>query len=130
MASGWKELYRDWSWVRGEGRFPIPAYSEYMPPPRVGQKPYGNWDIETPFSESDPFGWSIGSDEQERELAPGLLNIARQVVDSIAALAAGKGASRIGRMHLADNPYWPDNLAREAANIAHERYLFLSPLAL
>lgn len=130
MARGWKELYQDWSWVRGEGRFPIPAYSEYMPPPRIGQKPYGNWDIETPFSDSDPFGWSIRADEQERELAPGLLNIARQVIDSIASLAAGKTVSRIGRMHLADNPYWPDNLAREAANVAHERYLFLSPLAL
>ena len=129
MAGGWKELYGDWSWARGEGHFPIPAYSEYMPPPRIGQKPYGNWDIETPFSEGDPFGWSVGADEQERELAPGLLNIARQVIDSVVAVATGKTAARIGRMHLADNPYWPDNLAREAGNIAHERYLFLSPLA-
>ena len=128
MAGSWKELYRDWSWARGEGHFPIPAYSEYMPPPRIGQKPYGNWDIETPFSDADPYGWSVGAAEQERELAPGLLNIARQVVDCVAAL--GKGTTRIGRMHLADNPYWPDVLAQAAANLAHERYLFLSPLAL
>ena len=128
MAGGWKELYRDWSWARGEGHFRIPAYSEYMPPPRIGQKPYGYWDIDTPFTDDDAFGWQVGATEQERELAPGLANIARQVVDCVVAL--GKGSARVGRMHLVDNPYWPGALARADAGPAHERYLFLSPLAL
>jgi hypothetical protein len=125
---GWKALFADWSWVRGEGRFPIAAYSEYMPPPRVGQKPYGNWDLDTPFSEDDPWGWRIAQSERDKELTPGRAIIARQLIDSIVTLATGKGQSRIGRRHLENNPYWPKSLASAAP--AHERYLFLSPLAL
>ena len=68
---GWAQLFDDWSWVRGEGRFPIPAYSEFMPPPRIGQKPYGPGEIDTPFSADDPWGWNIRTHEQEQELTPG-----------------------------------------------------------
>jgi hypothetical protein len=127
---GWKSLFGDWSWVRGEGNFPIAAYSEFMPAPRIGQKPYGNWDLHAPFAESDPFGWRITADEESRELAPGMASIARQLIESMTALVTGKGAHRIGRYHLEGNIYWPKTLARQSASLAHERYLFLSPLAL
>lgn len=128
--TGWRQLFADWSWARGEGRFPIAAYSEFMPPPRIGQKPYGVWDTHAPFEDDDPFGWHVSADEEARELAPGLLIIARQLLDAMAALATGKGASRIGRLHLENNPYWPRQLAEQAAQLGHERSLFLSPLAL
>jgi hypothetical protein len=125
---GWRQLYEDWSWMRGEGRFPIAAYSEYMPPPRIGRKPYGAWEREAPFSADDPWGWTVGAAEREKELTPGLAHIAHQLLESVVALATGHGAHRIGHHHLAGNPYWPESLAHQA--LAHERYVLLSPLAL
>src|SRR6478735_4905526 len=124
---GWPQLFGDWSWARGEGRFPIAAYSEYMPPPRVGQKPYGLWEIESPFVRDDLWGWQISAHEQEQELTPGLADIGRQLIDAIVALATGRGTHRIGRRHLENNPYWPKTLAENAGTLAQERYLFLSP---
>ena len=38
---GWKRLLAGVSQFRAPGRFPIAAYSEFMPPPRMGRKPYG-----------------------------------------------------------------------------------------
>ena len=43
-ASGWKQLLDGAPWFKGEGRFPITAYSEYVPPPWLGCKPYGEVD--------------------------------------------------------------------------------------
>ena len=39
--TGWERLRADAEWCRGQGSFPIAAYSEYMPPPWLGVKPYG-----------------------------------------------------------------------------------------
>ena len=36
-VQGWKRLLQGRPWFRGEGSFPFPAYSEFMPPPRLGQ---------------------------------------------------------------------------------------------
>jgi hypothetical protein len=127
---GWQTLFDDWSWVRGEGKFPIAAYSEFMPPPRIGQKPYGSWDIEKPFSSDDPFGWRVTAVEQQKELTPGFERIGRQLVDSVVALATGQGAHRIGARHLEGNPYWPGSLSRVSATLTHERYVHLAPVAL
>jgi hypothetical protein len=129
-AGGWQQLFQDWSWVRGEGRFPIPAYSEFMPPPRIGQKPYGHWEVDVPFARDDPWGWTVSAAEREREIDPGLAGIAKQLSEAVVALATGQGAHKIGRYHLEDNPYWPKALAERSASLDHERYLFLSPLAL
>src|SRR5207244_13357437 len=38
-TQGWKRLLDRWPWFRGEGRYPIAAYSEFMPPQRVLRKP-------------------------------------------------------------------------------------------
>jgi len=127
---GWAGLVGDWSWVRGEGRFPIPAYSEFMPPPRIAQKPYGTSDLAAPFSPDDPWGWKISAGDQERELRPGLAVIARQLIECVTGLATGRGVHRIGRYHLTDNPYWPKALADGAAALSEERFVFLSPIAL
>ena len=130
QKDGWARLFDDWSWAHGQDRFPIPAYSEYMPPPRIGQKPYGTYEINTPFSDDDPWGWRVDPDEEEQELTPGLAIIGSQLIKKIAALATGSGADRIGHHHLQDNPFWPASLAKNAGSFAQERYLFLSPLAL
>src|SRR5438128_2341433 len=39
--AGWPVLLGGWPWFRGAGRYPLPAYSEFMPPPRLVRKPYG-----------------------------------------------------------------------------------------
>jgi peptidase M28-like protein len=127
---GWQQLFCDWSWARGEGRFPIAAYSEFMPPPRIGQKPYGCRELDTPFSADDPWGWRLSAEEQAQELAPGLELIARQLIETTVGLASGKGAHHIGHHHLTNNPYWPAMLAAGAAALPDEPHLFLSPLAL
>lgn len=128
MTQGWRQLYEDWSWVRGEGRFPIAAYSEFMPPPRIGQKPYGGWELDCPFADDDPFGWRVGEAEQGRELEPGLANIAKQLVKAVMTLTSGKGAHRIGHRHLSGNPYWLPVLGERSP--PQDRTVFLAPLAL
>ena len=70
---GWKQLLAGWPWFQGEGSYPIAAYSEFMPPPRLGWKPYGN---EPPdpqlFIDEDPWGWYVTEYEEANELQPGL----------------------------------------------------------
>ena len=42
--AGWQTLTDGFSWFVGQGRFPLPAYSEFMPPPRLGISPCGELD--------------------------------------------------------------------------------------
>ena len=78
-SSGWKALYAGAPWFRGPGRFPIPAYSEFVPPPRIGGKPYDGSD--PPFFDTqDPYGWPVSESEQHLQLAPGLRHVADCVV--------------------------------------------------
>ena len=88
-------------WFRGEGKYPLPAYSEFMPPPRVGRKPCGEID-RTLFADGDDFGWRISEREEMRELRPGLQRI---------------GAHLLHEMVRIGGP-------------AHERYVIIAPLAL
>jgi hypothetical protein len=127
-TKGWPSLFDDPSWTRVRQRFPIAAYSEFMPPPRIGQKPYGTW-ARSPFIESDPWGWRITPYETDRHLRPGLVTIGSQLLNDLVAVAEGQ-QHNIGEMHLADNPYWPKSLSERAASLTHERFLVLSPLAL
>src|SRR5438445_5762939 len=106
-TNGWRDLLPSASAFRGEGNFPIAAYSEFMPPPRIAVKPSGAVEYDSSLSDDDPFGWRITAQEQERQLAPGLPIIGRQIIETVVALAAGHGRHRIGAYHLKDNPYWP-----------------------
>ena len=125
---GWKNLVRDTAGFRCEGRFPIAAYSEFMPPPRVAIKPSGAFEYEVPFSEGDPWGWRISASEQVQEIAHGLPLIARQILETMVSLTSGRSAHRIGHYHLKDNPCWPEALA--GRSLPNERHVFLSSLAL
>jgi hypothetical protein len=119
-------------WFDGEGRFPLPAYSEFMPAPRLGQRPYGEPDTSL-FSEDDPFGWHIPEVEIEYEIQPGLVSLARQIAGEIVELGDGKSAYKIaghlGR-NLVNNPYWPIELSSQAGRLQDERYVILLPMAL
>ncbi|HBZ70288.1 MAG TPA: hypothetical protein DEP35_11365, partial [Deltaproteobacteria bacterium] len=126
---GWKSLVADWPWFGGSGRFPISAYSEFMPPPRLGLAPYG-WANPFLFREEDPSGWHVTEYEEAFELRPGLLRIAEQVMESMVHLANGREAHGISRAKLLGNPYWPDALAERKGQLRHERFVLLLPLSL
>src|SRR5262245_29779299 len=128
-ATGWKKLLEGAPWFRGEGAYPITAYSEFIPPPRLGQKPYSEPD---PFMAAlaDPYGWHVTEYEEEFELLPGLDALASELLLAFISLGEGRPAHGISRQKLAGNPYWPPELADRAGNLAHERYVTLAPLAL
>ncbi len=113
----------------GDGHFPIAAYSEFMPAPRIGRKPYGTWTFAA-LSETNPHRWQVTAREESQFLKPGLENIGAQLINDLVAVAAAKSANHIGAAHLQDNPYWPAALAKGARGLQHERFAILSPLAL
>jgi hypothetical protein len=130
--AGWKKLVQGYPWFTGKGQFPIPAYSEFMPPPRFGRSPYGEIDP-LHFSSDDPFGWYISEIEEELELQPGLSILANQILKQITELGQGKPAYNIaGQMgrNLINNPYWPPELATQAGKLPHEQFIVFLPLAL
>ncbi len=122
---GWQRLLANHTWFQGKGKFPITAYSEFMPPPRLGRKPYGSLDTLL-FAEDDPFGWHVTEFEQIAQLNPGMIQIARELVGCLHHLGRGEPAHGISRHKLTDNPYWPD----ETLAPANERYVILAPLSL
>lgn len=129
---GWRKILAGYPWFNCKGCFPISAYSEFMPPPRLGCKPYGKAD-KTILSEDDPFGWIISEIEEENELKPGIGYIGKQIMKSIVKL--GKGIphhyiSGHNNENLENNPYWPQELASHAGNLIHERYVTLLPMML
>ena len=126
---GWKRLLAGLSEFRTPGRFPIPAYSEFMPPPRMGQKPYGAEDPVL-FQNGDPLGWHVTEYEEAMELRPGLEHLATQLIEAIEHLGNGRPAHGIARAKLEGNPYWPKELAERAGRLPHERYVAIAPLAL
>lgn len=129
---GWRKLVEGHPWFDGEGKYPIPAYSEFMPPPRVGRTAYGGVDPLL-FSADDPHGWRVSEIEEEYELRPGLESIGKQVLEQLVKLGRGEPAYHIsghkGR-NLEGNRYWPKELADGAKGLEHERYVILMPLAL
>jgi hypothetical protein len=116
-------------WCRGAGRFPITAYSEFLPPPWLGVKPSGEVGA-LPGPRADDWGWGVTEYEQQQELLPGLELIARGALQEIVLLGEGKPTPHIARSKLDGNPYWPSALAQRAGQLAHERYVLLLPVAL
>ncbi|MBV9125017.1 MAG: hypothetical protein JO112_16810, partial [Planctomycetes bacterium] len=127
-ATGWKQLQAGWPWFQGPGRFPIAAYSEFLPPPWLGCKPYGETD--DTFAADDPWGWRVTEYEEALQLRPGLNHLAQHLLNALVHLGQGRATHGISRHKLVDNPYWPPRLAHRAGSLAHERYLLLLPLAL
>ena len=126
---GWPQLLHGVPWFRGPGSYPITAYSEFMPAPRVGPGPYGDGEP-LPCSAHDPFGWQVSEHEEEAELGPGLAQVAREVVHALVHLGEGRPTHGISRAKLEGNPYWPPALAARAGQRAGEAYVVLLPLAL
>lgn len=131
--TGWRELIASYPWFDGDGHYPLPAYSEFMPPPRLGRSPFDSAIDPMVFSEDDPFGWRVPEIEEEIELRPGLEDIGKQIMEHLLKLGRGKPGHHIGghqNRNLKDNLYWPSELAERAGRLDHERYIVLLPLAL
>ncbi|PYQ33246.1 MAG: hypothetical protein DMF57_10105 [Acidobacteria bacterium] len=111
-----------------DGPYRIAAYSEFMPAPRMGQKPLGERDPLLVRGD-DPIGWPITEYEEAFELRPGLEQIGRQLIRALHALGRGHPARGISKGKLKGNPAWPPALSEHGAP-AHERYVLLLPLAL
>ncbi|HEV3261610.1 MAG TPA: hypothetical protein VG013_32470, partial [Gemmataceae bacterium] len=128
-TSGGKRLLAGAPWFRGEGQYPVAAYSEFMPPPRLGLKPYGDRDPVL-LADDDPWGWNVSEYEEAVQLRPGLHKMAVQLLERVAHLCHGRPAHGIARHKLIGNPCWPPELAERAGALAHEQYVNLLPLAL
>jgi hypothetical protein len=129
MSTGWHRLIPPDDCFRGEGNYPLDAYSEFLPPPRVGWKPYGGRGPDPElFSPEDPFGWRVGEFEEHLQLRTGLVQLGKQVLGRLARLLDQNTKTGIPALELVDNPYWPAELAAEPA-LPHERCLTLLPLA-
>jgi hypothetical protein len=131
-VAGWPQMIPPASWCRGPGRYPIDAYSEFMPPPRLGIKAYGGAPPDQHlFSRDDPFGFRINEFEEARELQPGLGQIADRIVHRVGHLLRGeKAQDGVPPIDLVDNPYWPPELAERCGSLTHDRGVVLAPLAL
>ena len=131
-STGWETLVKGYPWFSEKDRYPIPAYSEFMPPPRLSLSAYSGLN-DLVFAKDDSTAWYISEVEEECELQPGLSSLAHQIVEEIFKLGQGQPAYRIaghqGR-NLEDNIYWPPELAAQAGKLLHERYVVFLPLAL
>ena len=79
---GWQRLMSGANSFRGDGRYPIPAYSEFMPAPHPLCKPYDEI-IAIHLAEDGPWGWPVSEYEEAFELRPGLEHIAREILGSL-----------------------------------------------
>jgi hypothetical protein len=122
-------LLEGWPWFTGSSRYAISAYSEFMPPPRLGHRPYGSKDALL-FQDEDPWGWHVTEYEERLELYPGLETIAQLLLEKMIDLASGRPSHGIPGVDLETNPYWPKLLADHVGSFDHERFVLVISLAL
>src|SRR5512139_1092334 len=129
---GWQELVDGYPWFEGKDCYPIQAYSEFMPAPRMGRSLYGDIDRFL-FDEKDLYGWRVPEIDQEYELNPGLERIANQVLAHFARLGRGESVRALvglNRRLIEDNPYWSPEIDARLGSLTRERYVTLLPVAL
>ena len=113
---GWDEIEAEArDAFAGEGRFPLPAYSEFMPSPYVVLKPYAGRraDGACTVGASDEAAMDVTEHEQAHELTPGLAKIAAHLLTELDRLVRG-APHEFSRTLLEDNPAWPSALAASA----------------
>jgi hypothetical protein len=129
---GWQKLVEGFPWFEGKGCYPIPAYSEFMPAPRLGRSLYGEID-RLLFDEADVYGWRVPEIEEEYELLPGLERIANQVLAHLVKFGQGDAVRALiglNRRLLEGNPYWSPELDARLGSLPRERFVMLLPIAL
>ena len=117
----------------GAGRFPLRAYSEFMPPPYIGIKPAAPDRASAPvtFGVSSGDALDIDEYEQAHDVEPGLDRIADHLVAELGKLVRGE-AHALSHTLLAGNPAWPAELADAAKHhrLKHDPLLVIASLAL
>jgi hypothetical protein len=117
----------------GMGRFPLRAYSEFMPPPYVGIKPYApdRGHASTTFGVGDGDALDIDEYEQAHDLEPGLDRIADHLLFELGKLVRGQPHA-LSRTLLEGNSAWPPELAdaARAGKLAHDPLILICALAL
>src|SRR3954447_24134608 len=127
--AGWPKLIPSRDGFQTSDDFRIDAYSEFVPPPRVGWKPYGPVPVNRyVFAPDDPFGWLVHEFDEALELQPGLHQIARQLMTRLKRLQEGNPDAGLPQHVSQNNPFWPPELG--GAHLQHERCVLLLPLAL
>ncbi|MGZ3597888.1 MAG: hypothetical protein ACXU9E_08265, partial [Syntrophales bacterium] len=130
---GWKRFLKGFPWYNAERKYPLQAYSEFMPPVRTGINPYDGTVYPWVLRDDDPFGWHIMEIEEEYQLKPGLEKIGRQVIRHILQLGTGTLPVHLAghnQRNLADNLFWPRTLASRQVELKHERYVIIQPYSL
>ena len=117
----------------GAGKFPLRAYSEFMPPPYVGLKPYAP-DLHSAAATcaiSDENALDIDEYEQAHDLEPGLAWIAAYLVHEVGKLTRGEPHG-FSRTALDGNPAWPPELAAaaRAGRLTDDPVIVIQTLAL
>ena len=120
--SAWSRLLADDDWCRGRGRFPLPAYSEYLPPPYLFPKPYG--DARPPLGApgrrlrlaDHRIRGRTGTGARAWKSSPAMR------CTQLVRLGRGQPTPHISRSKLRNNPYWPASLAARAGQ-SHPRTL-------
>ena len=112
---GWVRIEAEARRAFGHGPFPIRAYSESMPPPYVGIKPYDPDRARAPCTARAPDDGALDVTEYEQaeELSPGLDHIAAHVLGELAKLVRGERHA-FSRTLLDGNAAWPPDLAESA----------------
>jgi hypothetical protein len=134
MREGWSRIEAEAKGAFvGKGKLPLPAYSEFMPPPYVGIKPYDPTRAgqSATFGASDETSLDVSEYEMAHEIRPGLASVAEHIAFELAKLQRGE-AHALSRTLLEDNPAWPAQLADAAAagKLAAQPLLLAMPLAL
>jgi hypothetical protein len=127
-----------WAQIEAEApaafaELPLRAYSEFMPPPYVGVKPYAPTcaAAAATFRASDGDTLDIDEYEQAHDLERGLDRIGEHLVREIGKLVRGESHA-LSRTLLDSNPAWPDELAAaaRAGKLAHDPLVVICALAL
>jgi hypothetical protein len=134
MGDAWEQIEAEArDAFRGVGRFPLRAYSEFMPPPYVGIKPYApsRAQAATTFAVSSGDALDIDEYEQAHDIEPGLDRVANHLLSELGKLLGGHPRA-LSRTLLQGNPAWPAEIADAAlaGKLAHDPLIVICPLAL
>ena len=126
---GWKSLVADWPWFDGSGRYPISAYSEFMPPPRLGLAPYGEVNPFL-FREDDPAAGMSRSTRRPLSSVPVFLESPSTSWSPWCTSQMDARRTAFHRRSSSTIPIGPTPLAERKGQLAHERFVLLLSLSL